>query len=399
MTDSIRSWNPAQGARVSLFGTGNFGQIVLRCLEKRGVEVEKVFDTNASNWGNTFCGVLVSKPEDMVSSDVVLIASNISDREYIRGLCLASGVSALDVDEVLREVSLEALYPFLDIEWPPDRAQEVVDLYLFDIESERDSTGLRVKSLDVVLTEKCSLKCENCSNLMQYYEDPKNADLEEMLVSISNFMASVDFVYELRVIGGEPFMFKDIESVLRRILSFSNFEKCVIYTNGTILPRGEALTLLGDSRVWIKISDYGSLSRNAARLVHLANEQGINCISERITEWEDCGRVVSRNRSNAQNERVFATCCVSDTLTLLHGLLYSCPFAAHADNLHAIADAPEDRVDMTKNEGLRGGIDHLYRGKTRLVACGSCNGRDHNVSKVPAATQTRYFIPLDVVAR
>ena len=32
--------------------------------------------------------------------------------------------------------------------------------------------------MDVVITERCSLKCKDCANLMQYYEKPQNSDLE-----------------------------------------------------------------------------------------------------------------------------------------------------------------------------------------------------------------------------
>ena len=33
---------------------------------------------------------------------------------------------------------------------------------------------LFLRSLDVVISEKCSLKCKDCSNLMQYYLEPRN---------------------------------------------------------------------------------------------------------------------------------------------------------------------------------------------------------------------------------
>ncbi len=42
---------------------------------------------------------------------------------------------------------------------------------MFAMKSENDKNNniLNVKHLDLVLTEKCSLKCKDCSNLMQYY--------------------------------------------------------------------------------------------------------------------------------------------------------------------------------------------------------------------------------------
>ena len=38
--------------------------------------------------------------------------------------------------------------------------------------------------LDIVLTECCTLRCRDCSNLMQYYEKPENLDPEEVISSL-----------------------------------------------------------------------------------------------------------------------------------------------------------------------------------------------------------------------
>lgn len=39
-----------------------------------------------------------------------------------------------------------------------------------------------LRSIDVVITEKCSLKCKDCSNLMQYYEKPEDISYEKIVL-------------------------------------------------------------------------------------------------------------------------------------------------------------------------------------------------------------------------
>ena len=83
---------------------------------------------------------------------------------------------------------------------------------------------------------------------------------------------------------------------------------------------------------------------------------------------------------------------MNEALTLLHGKLYLCPFAAHAENLHAIPKSPEDSMDLLKPESkeiLKNKIKKLAFEKEYLEACKSCNGRDHNVASVDAAIQTK----------
>ena len=53
--------------------------------------------------------------------------------------------------------------------------------------------------MDVVITERCSLKCKDCANLMQYYEKPQNSDLEILFKSLDRMMECVDQIYEFRV--------------------------------------------------------------------------------------------------------------------------------------------------------------------------------------------------------
>ena len=56
-----------------------------------------------------------------------------------------------------------------------------------------------------------------------------------------------------------------------------------------------------------------------------------------MTTWQDSGRILPfQKRTREENKRVFADCCNRDTLSVLHGKLYRCPFSANAHNLKAV---------------------------------------------------------------
>lgn len=384
-------------ANVVVFGTGNFGKIVVRAARDCGIVIEKICDSNSSNWGTTFCGYPVVGPDELNANDIVLLATNISNRKFLRKLCENKKVKSVhNVQNILRGSSWPLFFGELDLEWSLDRAQEVIDLYIYDIDSESEGQFLKVKSLDVVLTERCSLKCIDCSNLMQYYEKPIGAEVEVLVQTLRNFLETVDYVSELRLIGGEPLVSKNIERVLDVIYEYSNFDKIVLYTNGTVVPKESLLKKFQDPRVWIKISDYGPVSRKAEIVADTCKLWGVNCIHEQVTEWEDVGRILFRGRTISENKVVFGNCCVNDTLTLLHGYLYACPFSAHTDNLGVLKNADKDKVDMLNLENLNNKIVSIYKDKDVLVACNLCNGRDHIVGKVVAGVQTKIPLRLQV---
>ena len=57
-------------------------------------------------------------------------------------------------------------------------------------------------------------------------------------------MSCINKIHEFRVIGGDPFMHKEMHKVVDRLKKYDQVEKIVIYTNATIIPKGTS--------VWIK---------------------------------------------------------------------------------------------------------------------------------------------------
>ncbi len=87
------------------------------------------------------------------------------------------------------------------------------------------------------------------------------------------------------------------------------------------------LAALRNPKVLLIVSRYGRISRNADALIALLNELKIPCIVYSPDSWKDCADIFHRGRSEDELEKIFGNCCVNDTLTLLHGKLYSCPFS------------------------------------------------------------------------
>ena len=97
--------------------------------------------------------------------------------------------------------------------------------------------------------------------------------------------------------------------------------------------------------------------------------------------------------------QIFGNCCANDLLTILHGKLYLCPFAANAETLNAIPHAIEDRIDLIEEgENLKDKIRTLYSGKKFIDACRYCNGRDYYVARVKAGVQTRKTLAYEIVS-
>lgn len=246
---------------------------------------------------------------------------------------------------------------------------------------------LTVQSVDLMITEKCSMKCRDCSNLMQYYEHPENADMAEMLAMIDGLCAKMDEIYEFRVIGGEPFMHKELHTVVAHVCAKPNVRKVAIFTNATIVPRDHQWEALQHEKVRFFITDYDELSRNIRPLVEALDARKIPYVSEKANGWTDCASLEKHNRTVAQNEAIWTACCAKNLATLADGRLYRCPFAANAAKLRAVPDYAGDYLAVAG--ASRDDIRTFLRGKTYIETCDHCNGRSYDAEVIKAGIQVK----------
>ena len=150
-----------------------------------------------------------------------------------------------------------------------------------------DDTKTYLRSVDVVITERCSMNCESCCNLMQYYERAKNTD-EAILKAIDIMSKNVDHISEYRIIGGEPLMNKKWAEITKGILDQDPNRTVYIYTNGTICPKDEVLEILRGRKVHFYITDYDDLSKNIDALIKSLNKFNLGFYRKPAGNWVDC---------------------------------------------------------------------------------------------------------------
>ena len=387
---------------VIVFGTGNCGALVLSGLKKANIKVICLTDNNKSRWGKIIKGYKVVPPEELKSTKnqtPILIASDLSFPYMRRQLKDLGLTNVYDCDFIFSRLEVDLKES--NVIWSETKLKQKIDLYMFAVLAQKEKENLlKVNGIDLVLTEKCSLKCKDCSNLMQFYAKPIDEDYDLVISSINTFMNTVDYVYEIRVIGGEPLMYKKIDLVIKHLLTFNNFGKINIYTNGTIVFKREKMKAFQNERIFFDISNYGKDSRNLDALVKELSRLNIAHNAQRVTTWQDAGRIVKTNRSDNEHKEVFGNCCENQGLTILHGKLYLCPFSAHSTNLKGIPYAKKDIIDLNieDKKELKKQIHNLYFNTEFLEACKSCNGRDHNVGRVEAAVQAPTTLKYNVVA-
>jgi len=382
------------GLPVIIFGAGIVGDALYYACLKAGIRVECFCDNNINKTHSRKCDLEIAYTPDLKSrfEDAVFLIAAADIKDVIGQL------GTLGYDQwhpgglLLRDFDLTQCV----FEAPADFVEFAVSTCLLCHDGFLHPDRLFMRSVDIIITERCSLKCRDCSNLMQYYQSPGDCDIENVLRSIDALCLLTDQINEFRVIGGEPFMNRNIHLVMNRLIQEPKVRKIVIYTNGTIVPKGEPLESLKHEKTLLIITDYGPLSRKLRDLTQSLTLHHIAYYVVKAHGWSSCSDIGKHRRGIEEQKETFGNCCAKNTLTLTDGKLFRCPFSANAYRLGAIPDFQTDYVDLFQTPPESGNISSkkkeirdLLLEKTFLETCDYCNGRPFGASEIQPAVQIK----------
>ncbi len=245
-------------------------------------------------------------------------------------------------------------------------------------------------SVDIVISEKCTLNCKDCANLMQYYKNAKNINYEMVVRDFENLTNKIEHVFEVRLIGGEPFFNKDIYKIIDYFLESKKITKLVIYTNATIPLKAELMKSYVTPKLVFSITDYGNLSKNTDKVIGVLKEMNIAYRALPPNNWTDSATIKDRKRSETSMIDIFERCCGKNLFTIMYGKLYRCPFTSNAERLHAIP------YDEKNGVSLEAPLEDIINYTTKikyLPACNFCNGRSHDAPEIVPAIQAKGKLP------
>jgi organic radical activating enzyme len=393
----------SKGYKLYLYGAGDavssYARIAYAALKNEQINFECFIDDDQSRIGKKFLEkeIISSSQVEFVDSKAVILISSNYFKTILRGKVISrDGVLITSLVRLLEDVNPIAFSGLMSYE-ELQRRLHTHKSKLQQLQGFQDS--IYVNALDVQVTEKCTMKCKDCSNLMQYYTKPEHADMDKLLLSLEKFIGAIDYLADARVIGGEPFMVKELPKILNFLVKNDKVGHITIYTNGTIVPNDEVLYSLKSEKIVVEITDYNEYSRNLKKLIPVLKDNDIKFFSHRPQNWTDSARIVQNKRNSSELSQMFDACCVNDALTILHERIYHCPFSANVVNLNAIKVTGDEYIDLSainEVEILRTSFKKWYFGRPFLESCSYCLGRDYMQPKVEPGVQTKKVIEISL---
>lgn len=378
---------------IVVYGASSYGEIAYYLLKENGLTPNYYCDRAYP--GESYMGVPVVRPEWLCQhkdSAYVLIASadyyhEICDSLQSFGVQNICDMQWLVENTKIDEVSLSKRGH--DIYKNVKNYMDVVNQNCDDVNFTR---------IQYVVSERCSLKCKDCTHLMQYYVKPENIDLEQYKPAFERLLSVTNSISELRILGGEPFMNPEMYRLIDWYHDNPKIKSIRIYTNGTIIPNENTLGQMTRNKVQVRISDYGFNKPTIDRFTKVLDERKIVYYVNPYSDWQDAGGLSARGYTAEKMKSIFSSCFERNCITFYRGQLHRCPRSAHAMRLGAMPNISSDYIDFVNyegtNEALVAAIKTLLK-RDYIQACNYCDGPNRNTQSIKAAIQVKEPLQFD----
>lgn len=377
-----------------IYGAEFQGLLAAHLLKKQGVDILCFCDRKIEKQGTVYYGIPVISPEEMKKKypDAAVVVTPYGVRsviDYLRNeLQYKNIITPFPLFLEFDSGDFDRL-PELPAWYHPEALAYHVEMFLMkclDVHTDLDFFAVAVS-----VTEKCSLRCRNCTSLMPCYENPQDFKFEDVFNDILNLIKGKKF-HRILLEGGEPFLWKPFPRLLNALCQRDEIMNIIPITNGTIIPYGELLTALKNPKITVRISDYGSFTKTK-ELKKVFSENNINHMLV-LQSWYELASFSRLPKSEREVKKNIDSCCKLQTKSALYemdGKLFKCAIQANMHRLGLIKSKAEDYVDLREKdeEKLQEKIADYFTKPIVPEICRHCNGRGYTGIEVPPAEQVK----------
>jgi ABC-2 type transport system ATP-binding protein len=243
---------------------------------------------------------------------------------------------------------------------------------------------VHLKALEFYLIDTCNIRCSNCSASSPFMTEANLPNLENFVASLS-FLARVVQCDELRFVGGEPLLNKDLCNFIRAARHSGMFRRIRVITNGLLLSNvDEEFWRLADI---VRISIYPSTAASFP-------EEKLECFRAAATKHKVQFEVIrdthfmqaitdERIEDLGAVQRIFSTCGEAHDWSchlLYRNRLYRCSRVHTLDRY--LSKIGAEHEDFTREDGiiidgrpsLRFDLQQYLKSEQPLKACSFCLG-------------------------
>ena len=190
-----------------------------------------------------------------------------------------------------------------------------------------DSEKFFLPYLEVNAIDGCNLNCKGCSHFSPLFGIDEVYQLENLKRDMRHLSRHCD-VSTIRIVGGEPFLLKNLDEYLRTIKKYFPQSLIRVLSNGLLIPTvpRKVFEYISQEKISIEISEYPPTTKIKSKLVDIFKTHDIPFL---FSEPVQTFRTLLRLEPGLSNpETAMRVCPCSFSRYIRDGRLYKCPIDA-----------------------------------------------------------------------
>ncbi|RRK33745.1 radical SAM protein [Schaedlerella arabinosiphila] len=318
-------WNEIE--EIIVFGFGSMAQIYLDNITKN-VKIRFIIDNSVQLKGCWYKDIPIysymESKENIKNTKIVIMAETTSYNEIF---------NILVRDGYIENTDFTGLERFI-CEWYFKRLRQVC-----------------LMEMHTTITTVCTFNCKKCNMFMPYYKQRRQYSYESLKENIDLIFRHVDYIFKYQLVGGEPFLNKDLPNFLEYLYDTygSRIGRIRIITNGGVIPNEKLLYIIKKCNIEINISNYlNSIDYKEIynQVIDAFKSAKINYKEISTLRWRDFGFPSNTFRRPQEEIRKHMLTCATAWHGLNNGCLYYCNSAWSASECGLFSLSNTDYIDL-----------------------------------------------------
>ena len=188
-----------KGEKIIIYGASSYGELAFWGLKQNGLSPDYFRDRAVIK--DKYMGIPVIRPREVekFKDDYIIIASADYFHEIKNHLEKKGMQHIYDLEYLLLDTEIE-------IDKLTKRARDIFmnkSNYIDVIYQNQGINNINFTRIQYVVSERCSLRCRDCTHLMQFYQHPQNINLDSYKDSFDKLLSVTDSISEMRILGGD----------------------------------------------------------------------------------------------------------------------------------------------------------------------------------------------------
>ena len=241
-------------------------------------------------------------------------------------------------------------------------------------------------TVSMIVTERCTLKCEKCAIMLPYFSQIREYPLEKLKAEVDILFQKADFLGNFTITGGEPLLNVHLKELIQYVgmhyrQQIGSFH---IITNGTLEPSVDLLDIMNKYQVAADISDYTKAlpakKESIEKHVDMYRRYGVATNFLQDIYWVDFGFGEVNHEYTPEQATGFFDYCKTRCRGYVDGKLRFCINGYFAAKVLGKEDDECNTFDLvhmgktSKDKRKLAEFDIGYNNRGYLEMCQYCNG-------------------------